>query len=293
MQRLLVLLAGLLLLTLFGCGDTATAENDWAGLNPERVVVIGPSTTETIFKLGAGDRIVGVSDFCREPKAAKIARVGGQFDPNLERIAALDPDMVITQGDNQSLRDLCSRLKIPFLSFKTDSVDSWLDEVRQLGELFEFDRADQYAVDFRQDFHKYFNIYREYNPKVAVLIGRNGVDGMIAVGGGSFLNELLTAAGGKNVFGSNSEAYFNLSQEALLNAAPEVLIDLTIPTDSDPQKVASPSNEQALQDFGAAFPTLPAVQNKKVFVLNDDFIFLPGPRMLQTVHAFHNCVFSD
>ena len=112
---------------------------------------------------------------------------------------------------------------------------------------------------------------------------------MIAVGSGSFLHELLTAAGGRNVFAENSEAYFNLSQEALLNAAPAVLIDLTIPTSTDPQQVVAPSNQEALQTFADAFPTLPAVVDQKVYVLTDDYLFLPGPRMLETVRAFERC----
>jgi iron complex transport system substrate-binding protein len=294
----------ILLLVLIGCGEGASHSSNSASQDPhagsasyeaevtipQRVVVVGPSTAETLFALGVGDRIVGVSDFCRDPRAQELDRVGGQFDPNLERITALNPDIVLTQGDNQALRELCARLKVPFLSLKTDSVKSWLEEVKQLGEIFQMqEQATALTESFQAEFNLHLTATKSRHPLVVILIARNGVDGMIAVGSGSFLHELLAAAGGRNAFANNREAYFNLSQEALLNAAPDVLLDLTIPTSTDPLNVVAPSNQKVLEVFAKAFPTLPAVVNQEVFVLNDDYLFLPGPRMLETVRAFHRC----
>ncbi len=256
---------------------------------PARVVVIGPSSVETLFAVGAGQRIVAVSDFCKDPRAVDLPRVGGQFDPNLERIAALNPDAVITQGSNQRLADFCEQLQILFISLNTDSVQSWLDEVKKMGDLFHMQAsAQRLTADFQNDYQQLADAVGT-RTKAAILISRNGVDGMIAVGGGSFLNELLQTAGGENVFADNPNAYFNLSQEALLHAAPRVLLDLSIAAASKPDG-SGPSNADIWAEFADDFPTLPAIADKRIFALSKDYLFLPGPRMLQTVHTFSECL---
>jgi iron complex transport system substrate-binding protein len=256
---------------------------------PSRVVVIGPSSVETLFALGAGEFIVAVSDFCKDPRAVNLPRVGGQFDPNLERIAALNPDAVITQGSNPRLAELCEQLQILFISLNTDSVQSWLDEVKNMGELFHMQSSAQSLTDeFQKDYQRLADAVGT-RTKAAILISRNGVDGMIAVGSGSFLNELLQAAGGENVFADNPNAYFNLSQEALLDAAPQVLLDLSIAAASKPNGTG-PSNADVWAEFAIDFPTLPAIADKRIFALSKDYLFLPGPRMLQTVGTFSECL---
>ncbi len=286
----------------YGCSDSSKPGEPNSATNPstqstevpQRVVVVGPSTAETVFALGVGAKVVGVSDFCRDPNAKDLPRVGGQFDPNLERITALKPDAILTQGENPSLQSLSEKLNIRYLAFHTDSVASWIEEVHVLGKVFQVeDRAHQLADAFQESFRQQGIPEHTSQPLVALLISRNGANDMIAVGSGSFLHELLIAAGGRNAFATNPKAYFNLSQEALLHAAPEILLDLTIPTSTDPQQIAPLSNQAVHKDFADAFPTLPAVIHHKVFALNEDYLFLPGPRMMETIAEFRRCLGSE
>jgi len=300
-----------LLAIFIGCGksdQTGKSEAGAAGGTsiPARIVVIGPSTAETLLELGLRERIAAVSDFCLDPRADGLPRIGGQFDPNLERITALNPDLVIVQGGNPKVRSLCSQLNIRFLSFQTDSLNGWFDEVRELSKLFEAEEAgDEILNSFQTEIAQFKEAASEQRPGVAIVISRDGARSMIAVGSGSFLHELLEIAGGRNVFASNEHSYFDLAEEALLQAAPELLFDLSamaispeISVDSihSQKGSAQPAAANTKDPFLAlrkAYPQLPAVKRNQLYALNQDYVFLPGPRMLMTLRTFRNQLIAE
>lgn len=268
-----------------GCSE-AEPDGDTAKISSEllRVVVIGPSTAETMLELGLGDRLVGVSDWCLDERVANLPRVGGQFDPNLELITSLDPDVVIVQGNQPLVRELCSLLQAKYLELKTDSLESWYAEVKTLAGMFDVGAAANELLNrFQSRLQSFRNQPLDPKPNVAILIGRDGARSLVAVGADSFLSELLDAAGGSNVFADTDKAYFDLSEEALLAAAPDVIVDIS--TLADPVAVTTPA---PFATFRSAYPQLPAVLNNRLHALRADYIFLPGPRMLLTVEKLNH-----
>lgn len=257
-------------LALAACSrDGATA----AERVPERVVVLGPSTVETLFALGLGSRVVAADDYTVWPEAAALPRVGGQFNPNFEAITAQAPDLVIIQGEFPELARVCASLGIRLLSLKTDTWAAWEDEVRQLGDLFRVPQAAEDLVRTRRA--ELAAIPRASTPLPCLLVvGRKPGEaaGLVVVGAGSFLNELLAAAGGRNAFADNPRNYFDLSEEALIRAAPEVIFEFR------PGEAESAATETR-SAWQRSFPDLPAVRNSRIHVLTEDFILLPGPRM--------------
>ena len=251
---------------------------------PERVVVLGPSSAETLFALGLGATVVGVSDYCVAPQAAGLPRLGGQLNPDLERIAALDPDLVITQGEFPELERFLRGLGIDYLPLKTDSWASFEAEAAVIGRTFgvEDDAAAlvaEIAAELQALRADSRGAGRDGIPALLVVGRRPGeAAGLLVAGGASFLNEMLHAAGGRNVFADNDGNYFDLSEEALIKAAPEVIFELR-PGEPDTEGVL-------LEAWRRSFPRLPAVRSGRVHLLRQDYVLLPGPRMPLTARLF-------
>lgn len=250
--------------------------------SPQRVVVIGPSSSETLAWLGLEDHIVGVSDFCSAPELASVPRVGGQLDPNLERITALQPDLLIVQGSHPRLQAWCEQNSTPMLAWKTQSVEAWREEVRAYGTRFE--QVEQAEAKLAEWDRRYFQLQAaagspevESSPpqlKVLIVASRDSerITRVLAAGRGSFLGELLEHVGGAKLYADHERDYFDLAEETLFHEQPELILELG-GVQSDAERLA------LWQD---AFSQLPAVKHACVFGLQEDYVFLPGPRMLDT-----------
>lgn len=255
---------------------------------PSRIVVIGPSSAETLEWLGLADRVQGVSDYCSAPAFAALPRVGGQLDPNLERIAALEPDLVIVQGAHPKVEAWCARSEVRFLAWKTQSVEDWRLEVRTYGKWFQLgeaqDRLDAWNARFA-DAAAPAATESDPAPRVLIVASRDdhSITRLLVAGRGSFLGELLEHAGGASLFAGHERDYFDLAEEDLLQLQPDVVLELS-GTQSDAER-------QAL--WADAFPELPASRNARVFAITADFVYLPGPRMLETVQLLRQKLFFE
>lgn len=270
-------LAAAALFLLGACGGPSGPAPPSDGVPPRRVVVIGPSTAENVYLLGAGDRVVGVSDWCLEPGAAALPRVGGQADPNLERIAQLDPDLVLTQGRNPTLEAWCQRSQVGFRAFATDTWQGWEDELAELGRLFGLeDAATRRVIEGRSALDQLRAARPEARPTVLIVISRRtgAASGMLVAGGASFLSELLEAAGGRNLYAGHPRDYFDLGEEALLQQQPEYIFEF------------QPEETEPLEVWRRSFPRLAAVEKGRVIAFRHDFLLLPGPRMVETARLF-------
>jgi iron complex transport system substrate-binding protein len=265
-------------LGLLACGSEARPETSAAlgGPVPQRVVVIGPSSAETLVWLGLGARVVGVSDYCASPELADRARVGGQLDPNLERIASLQPELVIVQGSHPRLKEWCAQSGIAFVAQKTQSIDGWRNEVLSYGVRFEIlSRCEDQLAEWNAEYARMgVTLEPSQRPRVLIVASRDSerITRVLAAGRGSFLGELLDHVGGANFYSDHARDYFDLAEEALLRVKPEIILELG-GEQSDPERLAL---------WREAFSQLPAVRDGRVFGLTEDYVFLPGPRMLDT-----------
>ncbi|KAA3611692.1 MAG: hypothetical protein DWQ01_06305 [Planctomycetota bacterium] len=243
---------------------------------PQRVVVLGPSTAESLIALGLQDRLVGVSDYCLAPEAQHLPKLGGQLNPSTEALAALRPDLVITQGSFPRLQTFLSGLGIENLAFATDSWSAWREEILLLGDRFQVESRSQDLLEAkeRQLAAVRKTVAGKTPVRTVLVVSRKAteISGLVVVGGSSFLHEMLEAAGGRNAFAENSSPYFDLNEEALIRAAPDCILEFD-PSGSAPEK------NKALELWSSTFPQLPAVQSGKIFLMKEDFLMLPGPRM--------------
>ncbi len=269
----------------FACAPAGPPPASEEGQLPRRIAVLGPSTVETLYALGQGGLVVAVSDYCVEAAAAELPRLGGQLDPSLERLAAADPDLVLVQGEHPRVADWCRRSGIRFRSFQTDSVAGWVEETGALGQLLgaeeeaaalieqvgaELARIEAMgaAAGTRADGAR----PAATRPTALLVVSRSPetATSLLVAGSSSFLHELLVLAGGRNLVEANPRDYFDLNEEALAVADPDLILEF------------HPPAGDALAAWRRSFPELRAVRAGRVHRLDQDFVLLPGPRMVQT-----------
>ncbi|RMH01504.1 MAG: ABC transporter substrate-binding protein [Planctomycetota bacterium] len=251
-----------------------------------RVVVLGPSTTETLLALDLGPRVVGVSDWCPRSTLPAAQRIGGLGNPNLELLTRLGPDLVLAQGQNPTLASWCESMGVPFKGYSTDSWEGWAAEVLSLGELFSCrDRAVELLQDKRRQLHDLRgNLPGDWNPPTVLLVvsrspGR--IAGLLAAGPPSFLSELLAAAGGRNALAEADQAYLDLNGETVLALDPDFIFEL------------QPAEAGSITVWQRDHPELRAVRTGRVVPFREEFITHPGPKMTETARLFQSALLGN
>ncbi len=269
------LLAVLLSLALSACAAPPAPNSPITG--PKRVVSLVPTVTETLFALGAGDRIVGVSDFDNyPPEAMDRPRVGALINPNIEKIFELQPDLVITYGTQSLLQERLAAAGIRQYAVVSGSVQHVLDSIRAVGvEMGLTAEGERLSSEIEAALDAIRQGSGEYRPRVLLAHNREiSMMGSFYTGGArSYFNELIEITGGQNIFSDVDENIFQPSLEEVFERAPEVIIEL-LPSDSDGRARI----DQRLEDW-QALAAVPAVRDGRVYVLTGDHLLLVGPRL--------------
>jgi iron complex transport system substrate-binding protein len=243
-------------------------------VNIERAISLAPSVTEMIFAVGAGDRLVGVTTYCNYPvEAAAIEKVGDTQTPNIERIIALKPQIVVVSTASQ-LEAFSRTLEEQGIAVYVTNPVSLTDvfkNLRQFGELFGTRPAagDLVArlstrvanVDIAAQ------IYLDEKPTQKVFVQISN-DPLFTIGSDSFLTELVDRAGGISATNDVPTAYPTLSKETAAALDPDVIIL------SDSEDNREPNS--ALKDSKA-------VKNRRVYRVNADILSRPGPRLVDAL----------
>ncbi len=233
--------------------------------SPQRIISLAPSVTETLFALGLGEKIVGVTTFCNYPAdAATKEKVGDTLRPNIEKIVALKPDLVIASTSSQ-LEAFVKNLEtasIPVYVSNPRNLKETFESIQRIGdvagaltaatELTEVLRARVELVHSR--------IPTQEKPKVFVMLG---AEPLITIGGASFINDLITQAGGLSISADDPGDYPQYSLETVIARQPEVIF-LQAGDDKLPERLRE----------------TPAARNGRVFHLDDDLLLRPGPRIV-------------
>jgi iron complex transport system substrate-binding protein len=241
-----------------------------------RIVSIIPATTEMLFAMGAGDRVVAVGSYDKFPaEVTKLPRVGALLDPDVERIISLRPDLVILYGTQQDLRTQLERARIPYFPYVHRALPDITETIRALGaRVGVADRANSLAASVEQTIAAVRAAVADRpRPKTLLVFGRERgtLRGLDASGGYGFLHDMLEAAGGINVMADIKTQAVQMSTEMLLARAPDVIIEL--------HYGRSESAADADMNAWNALPSLPAVRNKRVYLLAGEEFVVPGPRV--------------
>ena len=273
--------ASILLLLLGLC--TAAWNEGLRAAGPARIVSTSPSITETLFALGLGDRVVGVSTYCRfPPQVAALPKVGSFLKPDAELIAGLRPDLVVVHEAGNGLDRRLTSLHIPFVIVARGSLASVFSSTRQIASAAGVPaRADALIGDVQRRLDA-IRSAGSARPKRRVLfiIGRSPgrLADLVAVGPGSYINELIEIAGAANVMAiAGQPEYPRISMETVLRLDPDVIIDTVDMGDTEAERLQrQPVNERLWSAYGM----LTAVKARRVHAATTDALVVPGPRVV-------------
>ena len=233
-----------------------------------RVIVIGPGAVETMFALGAGDKLVGRDDYATAPPAAKEVAVAGDFQgPNVEKSVALRPDLIIVQGetyDEARAQNWQEKIGAPVAVLTPTTLQMARIDIELMGAW----------VDKTTAAHKLsasLNIAKptKAGPRAFIEIERAP---LYTAGPNTLVGNVIEAAGFRNV--AQIKGYQPYNIESLLASAPDVYIA----TSDKPkaQVIAELRRSPTLSKLGC-------VRKGRVIVMNGDLLLRPGPRLRQGI----------
>ncbi|MBS2016557.1 MAG: ABC transporter substrate-binding protein [Deltaproteobacteria bacterium] len=270
-RAVFALLASCVLLSSLSC--TPKKQPPSAGASPSRIVSISPSTTETLFAIGAGDRVVGRSRYCDyPPEVAKLPQIGGFVDPSFEAVLGLRPDLV-TGARGPSGTMMTERLEarsIPTYFPPTETFAQIDAMILGLGERTG-NAAQAKAVVAKLD-ARIAGIEKALagKPKRRVLLVF-GLEPVSVAGPNSFADEMVTRAGGTNVVAEGG-AYPTIGVERVIALDPDVVLNAAM--------AESKGHERIGKDT-PGWAKVRAVSEGRVVRIEDESVLRPGPRIAE------------
>lgn len=252
---------------------------------PARIVSLVPSVSETMFTIGAQDRLVGVTDFCDQPPAARQKpSIGGMVSPSLEGIVALRPDLVVatTAGNRQETFDQLARLKIPVYLVNPVSVHDVLDLIARLGRLTDRpEAADRVAAELRERIQAVSaRVAGRPRPRVLYVLWP---DPLIVPARGALVSELVALAGGDSVTADGGHGYPRYSMEAALARNPEVILLASHDATRSP----------LVRSRWERFTQVPAVGAGRLHTVDGSLMHRYGPRMVEGLEVLARLIHPE
>jgi iron complex transport system substrate-binding protein len=288
----LVLTACLVLTAYNPTGETPTVQyvtDDLGRLvaingTPQRIVSLAPSNTEILFALGLGDKVVGVTDYCDyPPEAVEKEKVGGYINPDIEKIVALKPDLVlVAYGTPMDVIDSMVGLGLTVFGIKTTDLDDLLNDIKTVGKITgKEEEANALTSEMESKIQAVTNQTEELEQRPGVFyIVWN--DPLWTAGSDTFINELIEKAGGVNIC-RNITGYSEVSLEYVLACNPEIII------------TSEGSYDWAMN--ATELVSTNASQTGRIYTVDDNLVQRPGPRLVEGLewfaHFIHPEIFGE
>lgn len=252
---------------------------------PKRIVSVVPSVTETLFALGLGDRVVGVSDYCKyPPEANRLPRLGGLYNPNIERIIELRADLAVLLREHHELAEKLARAGIETLTVDHASVAGILDSFEKIAGRCGVSEAGKELRARSEERLEKMRVTQGDTPVSVLMVldrdlGERNVREVYAAGRNRYFNDLLRLAGATNVLADAASAVPTLSREGILEANPDVIIDLSS-LGAVPPEEAAELEKLYRHDWDSFTDSLAAVRDGRVYPILVDYATIPGPRFV-------------
>lgn len=241
---------------------------------PKRVLALAPSLTEMIFSLQAEDTLIGTTSYSNFPEAAKkLPIVGSYVQLDLEKIIALKPDLCIAIKDGNPLRtvDAIKALGIPVFAIDPRTIEQIMDAFLLIGDILgASERAKELVADME---HRLALVKKRVDsskvrPRVFFQIADIPI---ISAGKDSYIDKLITLAGGTNIAGNMAE-YPRFSWENIMQLQPEIIVISSMTGGKSPE---------LLKATWQKWPEIPGVRNNQLHVVNADLFNRPTVRLIR------------
>ena len=262
---------------------------------PERIVSLAPSNTEILFLIGAGDSVVGVTDFCDYPynftawiEAGNMTSIGNYYGPSIEPIVALEPDLVLASTGSLDAAASLSNLGYNVLVVEGQNLDDILSDIILVGRAT-YKNAEASAVvsDMRARIDTVVTkaAAATTTPKVYHEVW---YDPLMSIGPTTFIDELITLAGGENIFHDALTSWPTVSSEAIISKNPDVMFfpDMYMSTTNFYDTI------EAVKDR-PGWDQITAVKNNAIYEIDADIISRTGPRLVDALEAIAKMVHAE
>jgi iron complex transport system substrate-binding protein len=262
---------------------------------PRRIVSLAPSNTEILFAIEAGDKVVGVTRYCNYPynftawiEAGNMTSIGSYYNPTIEPIVALEPDLILsTQKSLESTENL-RNLGYNVLVLAPKNVSDVLDNIILVGKATDnYNEAVAIESELRQRIDTITNQAADATstPKVYNEVW---ADPLKAAGPETFIDELITLAGGMNIFHDATTDYPNISYEEVVEKDPDVMV--------------FPGEYMGVEHYfedidpikdRPGWDIISAVQNDRIYEINSDLISRASPRLAEALEILAKMIHPE
>lgn len=256
---------------------------------PQRFVSLAPSNTEILFALGLDDKVVGVTDFCDYPEEAKaIEKVGG-IEPNLEKIVALNPDLVLAIGGSPAQVEKATemeKLGLTVLVLEPGDIEGIMANIELVGKAAGAEKeASELVTEMRKRFDDITARVKgaESRPKVFFELDATDPSKPYTPGPGSFIDALISLAGGSNVGAGAKMQWAQLSTEEIIAQDAEVIVL----GDANYGVTAEMVKERP------GWSVITAVKNAAIYPIDDVLVSRPGPRIIDGLEALTRIIHPE
>jgi len=262
---------------------------------PERIVSLSPSNTEILFAIGAGDKVVGITDYCDYPydfsawvEAGNITSIGNYWKPSVEPIVDLDPDLVLASTASLEAAENLRNLGYKVLVVESKTVDGCLQDILLVGRATDKHiEAGALVSEIRARMDAVANqaAGASSTPKVYHEVWSPPLQ---SAGPGTFIDELITLAGGTNIFNDAATSWPIVSSEAIIEKDPDVMVF--------PDMYMGRQNfYETLEDVvnRPGWETISAVQNDKLYEINAAIIARGGPRLADALEILAKMIHPE
>lgn len=251
---------------------------------PSRIITLAPNLTELVFELGEGAKIIGNTNYCNYPDSAKkIEKVADLLSVNLEKITALNPDLIFITAEGNSKADYNKLISLGFKVFVSNprNFTGIKKTLLDMGNIFNvYDKADSIVNSWNRRIDSVKKTHNQIVYKsVMFLISTNPI---YSVGKNTFVHQILTLSGLSNITSDTDVNYPLLNREEILVRNPNYIL-------------LYETNNNDIAEILKAYPewnTLSAVINNRVFFINADLFSRPGPRFVDAVENLNMLVLS-
>ena len=255
---------------------------------PQRIVSLVPAATEILFSVGAGDKVVGVTECCTYPPEAQSKEIIGGYSAetiSIEKIIYLNPNLVIAGGEyHRTVITALENTGITVFSMEMRTIEDIYNIVFFTGLVMGNLKTAELKIEYMKDKE---NKIREMVLQIPEssrikVFWEVWSEPLMTAGGGSFINELIETAGGNNIFSYTDAQYPVISTENVIFSNPEAIF-------------GTHDNSELLKNIGnrTGWDTITAVKNRKIFILDDDIVSRPGPRMINALGLIAKNLYPD
>jgi len=242
--------------------------------HPKRIVSLAPSITEILFAVGLGDRTVGVTTFSDYPEAAASKpKVGSFVNVSLEKVASLNPDLVIAtaDGNKKEIVGQLEQIGLPVYVINPGSLEQLLETIVKIGTVTGNEtEARGVVLGLRKRIGRVASLTQGLKrPRVFLQVGVNPV---VTVGKNTLYNRLIEMAGGVNIYGEVTTRYPRCGVEEIIAAKPDIIIVSTMKRGG---------NFSRIRKRWMRWKNIPAVENNRIHIIDSDLIDHSSPRIVE------------